>query len=317
MSPRECSPRSVQRETCLAKFHSSSPIKGPMALLHPDIDSPPRYSRVRRPAGTFGRAFRSLKAARISPQNIGRIVCSRLTRSFPPLRLLFFIRASFFPPSLDFLHHLEKPWLELEREREKIHDNVFLFFSFLFFFFSSSEGSEWFTLCLLPRQWRKGETIVRKVNSLITSEIGIDGADYHGGQRDREVAPFVRSSPPFNTFSTAIRSPIRGCRCCNIQWAAVNNRFQCVHGNKPLPPSPFFFFFFFSIPDWRNGKNYPDPREEVLSKGLLSAADECIWVFTDRVDSRKTTKWSTFVAIARFLFGRGECSLVGYVRRKI
>ena len=219
-----------------------------MALLHPDIDSPPRYSRVRRPAGTFGRAFRSLKAARISPQNIGRIVCSRLTRSFPPLRLLFFIRASFFPPSLDFLHHLEKPWLELERKREKIHDNVFLFFSFLFFFFSSSEGSEWFTLCLLPRQWRKGETIVRKVNSLITSEIGIDGADYHGGQRDREVAPFVRSSPPFNTFSTAIRSPIRGCRCCNIQWAAVNNRFQCVHGNKPLPPSPFFFFFFFFFP---------------------------------------------------------------------
>lgn len=97
MSPRECSPRSVQRETCLAKFHSSSPIRGPMALLHPDIDSPPHYSRVRRPAGTFGRAFRSLKAARISPQNIGRIVCSRLTRSFPPLRLLFFIRASFFP----------------------------------------------------------------------------------------------------------------------------------------------------------------------------------------------------------------------------
>lgn len=87
--------------------------------------------------------------------------------------------------------------------------------------------------------------------------------------------------------------------------------------NLSLPLLSSFFSFFFSIPDWRNGKNYPDPGEEVLSKGLLSTADECIWVFTDRVDSRKTTKWSTFVAIARFLFGRGECSLVGYVRRKI
>lgn len=44
----------------------------------------------------------------------------------------------------------------------------------------------------------EGETIVGKVNSLITGEIGID--DYQGGQRDREVAPFVRPSPPFNTF---------------------------------------------------------------------------------------------------------------------
>lgn len=55
--------------------------------------------------------------------------------------------------------------------------------------------------------WRQdngwgGETIVRKVNSLITGEIGIDGADYQEGQRDREVAPFVRPSPPFNTFSS-------------------------------------------------------------------------------------------------------------------
>lgn len=102
--------------------NSSSPIRGPMALLHPDIDSPPRYSRVRRPAGTFGRAFRSLKAARISPQNIGRIVCSRLTRSFPPLRLLFFIRASFSPPLPRFSTPLGKT-LTRTRKREREREN--------------------------------------------------------------------------------------------------------------------------------------------------------------------------------------------------
>lgn len=68
--------------------------------------------------------------------------------------------------------------------------------------------------------------------------------------------------------------------------------------------SLLFFPFLFQI---GKRKKLSDLGEEVLSKGLLSAADECIWVFVDRVDSRKTTKWSTFVAIARFLFGRGEC----------
>ena len=197
--------------------------------------------------GDFWKSLSKSEDAADSLQNIGRIVCSRLTRSFPPLRGLFY-PCWFFSPSI-----FHTTWKNLDsNEREKERENLRWRFSFLFFSFFFFPGSEWFTLCLLARQWRKGETIVRKVNSLITSEIGIDGADYHGGQRDREVAPFVRSSPPFNTFSTAIRSPIRGCCCCcNIQWAAVNNRFQCVHGNKPLPP-----FFFRSYSRLENGKNY-------------------------------------------------------------
>ena len=96
-------------------------------------------------------------------------------------------------------------------------------------------------------------------------------------------------------------------------WITDSNVSTEINLSLPLLSS-FSFFFPFQIEE--TGKIIRIQGRKFFL-GLLSTADECIWVFTDRVDSRKTTKWSTFVAIARFLFGRGECSLVGYVRRKI
>lgn len=50
---------------------------------------------------------------------------------------------------------------------------------------------------------RKGETVVRKVNSLITGEIGIDGADYHRRTKGPRSDALCSGESPFNTFRPA------------------------------------------------------------------------------------------------------------------